>query len=111
MPQQGRSRRVAARQTQAGQRKKRHGRAPSGTPSTSHAPQVSTAAQGEAGPLIGAVPEASMSEAVELARPVPIRPAEPRPALYSYVKPELTRIFGLSVVFLAVLIGLSFVLR
>lgn len=113
MPQQGKSRRVAARQTQAGQRKKRRGRGPSGIPSTTHAPQVTAAVQDEARVLTGAVPETSMPQAVELPQPVvpPIRPTEPRAALYGYVKPELTRILGLSAVVLTALIGLSFALK
>ena len=109
MPQQGRSRRVAAQQTQAGQRKKRRSRGPSGIPSATHTPQ----AQDEAGPLpaIEAVQDASRPQAAELPRRTPTRPAEPRAALYAYVRPELTRIFGLTAGVLATLIGLSFVLK
>ena len=47
MPQRGRSRRAAARQTQLGQqRKKRQTRGPSGVPTTAHEPLVREAEDG-----------------------------------------------------------------
>ena len=115
MPQQGKSRRAAARQTQLGQRKKRHPRVPSAAPPpTTDAPQSREAEDlrtlgDEAGPLSERRPDASRPVAAQ--RPSPSIQAEPRPRVYHYIKSEIKRIFALSAGILAILIALTFVLR
>ena len=110
MPQRGRSRRMAARQAQLGQRKKRHTPGASGIPSTTDALPVTRAGDG-AEPLGAKAADASRPQPIAGQRPSPGRQAEPRPAVYAYVKSELKRIAGLSAGILAILIILTFVLR
>ena len=93
MPQRGRSRRAAARQTQLSQRKKRVPRGPSENPSTTQPPQVREAAD-EARPTVESRPQAP----AVAQRPSSGRHAEPRPTVYNYVRPEIRRIMVLSTV-------------
>ena len=108
MPQRGRSRRTAARQTQLGQRKRRQTRGPSGTPAAQEpkpaAEPVSVAAEGVS------------ADAPSIPQPSPQRQSSPRaaearPAVYAYVAPELRRILAFSGATLAILVALTFVLR
>lgn len=107
MPQRGKSRRTAARQTQLGQRKRRQTRGPSGTPAASE-------------PKPAAEPVSVAAEAVSPDMSSPPQPspqrqstprAEARPAVYAYVAPELRRILTFSGATLAILVALTFVLR
>ena len=110
MPQRGSSKRVAARQAQLAQRKKRQSPGPSGIPPTTEALDVRKA--GDGGESQGRTsPDSASPQSVEGQRPTPVRRAEPRPAVYSYVKSEIKRIAGLSAGILAILIVLTFVLR
>ena len=110
MPRQGKSRRVAARQTQMGQRKKRLSPGPSGNPDIVAATPVRV---DDDGPKPGTEKPAETfgSHPAEARRPNYARQAESRTTLYNYVRPELTRILGLATVIIATLIALTFVLR
>lgn len=138
MPQRGRSRRVAARQAQLGQRKKRQTRGSPGMSPATHAPQVGDAEAlpspedgadhlgekrpdavsvvrrpGSSSPL-GTGPAAAQRPSVGAGprtRPSPGRQAQPRPTVYDYVKPEIKRIAILSAGIVAILIVLTFVLK
>ena len=111
MPQRGRSKRAAARQAQLGQRKKKHTRTPSEALAPGSAPDVKEPENG-AEPLVEKRPEAPRAPAAVTPRPpLPTRQAQPRPAVYSYAGPELKRIMVVSAGALAILIGLTFVLR
>ena len=110
MPQRSKSRRTASRQTQLGQRKKRQQRGPSGIPTASPAPEAEEAKNGAPPPAEGR-PDTVRLEPAVAQRPSPGRQAEPQPRVYSYVRPEIRRIFGFSAGVLAVLIALSFVLN
>jgi hypothetical protein len=108
MPQRGRSKRAAARQTQLGQRKKRQSRGSSAAHSLDAAPvtdaEVAPAAEYKAEPrALGTAPPAAATP--------PSRPAEPKPAIHGYVKSEVQRIGVLAAGVLIILIALSFVLR
>ena len=108
MPQRGRSRRAAARQTQLGQKKKRHVKGPA---DTFPILETATTTTGES---------AVTAEEVRPLPPTPTsapaprlsmrRPAE-RATVYNYGGPEVKRIFILSGGVLALLIVLSFLLR
>ena len=108
MPQRGKSRRTAARQTQLGQRKRRQTRGPSGTPAGSEPrpaiESVSAAAEGVSADVTS-IPQPSSQ------RQSSPRAAEARPAVYAYVAPELRRILTFSGATLAILVALTFVLR
>ena len=110
MPQRGRSRRVAARQSQLKQRKKRPVKGPSGVPVTTAAPgegelEAEGAVQGES-PSVSPV-----AQPVAPRRPAPFRQSETRATVYQYVKPEIRRIAILASGILVILVALSFVLR
>jgi hypothetical protein len=127
MPRQGKSRRVAARQAELGQRKRRQTRGPSGVPQSAPDPRpTGTQDNGEgSGPLTEAVrPEAaapSPSSRTQATRtqaaatqPRPAfssRRTDPRPAAYLYVASELRRVGILAAGILAILIILTLVLR
>ena len=114
MPRQGRARRVAARQTQLGQRKKRHSREPSDAPSdapsifpSSEPPESKHAATSLDE---SSSPEAPAPQRIADRRPAPSRHAEQRPTVYNYVEAELKRIAIVIGGVLAILITLTFVL-
>ncbi len=110
MPQRGRSKKVAARQGQLAQRKKRQSPGPSGIPSSTGDLDVRNA--GEVGEPQGTTPPGSPgTQPVEALRPSPMRRAEARPTVYNYVQSEIKRIAGLSAGILAILIVLTFVFR
>ena len=105
MPQRGRSRQAAARQTQLGQKKKRHARV-----------SVGESVAAGVGPPDGEAtattrPEAPAAQIHGVARPATTRPPEPRPLAYSYLVPELKRILGIAGSAFAILVILTFVLR
>jgi len=110
MPQRGKSRRTAARQTQMGQNKRRQTKGPSGVPMAteplSEVPEEETtpSLEGRDGPLPR--PRSSLVQ-----RPAPSRAPEIRPAVYAYVVPELKRILTFSSATFATLIVLTFFLR
>jgi hypothetical protein len=108
MPRKGR--RVAAKQAQLGQKRKR-GRGPSGIPVTPPQntdgqavevtrPEATTIA--EARPIPTSAPSVAQTRRVETRN---------RPLVYSFVGPEIRRITLLSGVILAILVALSFVLN
>ncbi len=105
MPQRGRTRRAAARQTQLGQKKKRHIKVSVGdAAAVGVRPADETAAVATSSDVPAAqVPTPTL--------PAPSRPAEARPLAYSFVVPELKRILGVSVSAFTILIILSVVLR
>ena len=109
MPQRSRSRRAAARQTQLGQRKKRTTRGPSGIPA--EVPAAPAETSGDGSPVDERRMETPTTQAAVGQRPASVRQQEPRPTVYNYVRPEVTRIVLLSTTMLVVLIVLSFVLR
>ena len=117
MPQRGRSKRAAARQTQLGQRKKRQARGPVAVTQTARAPDAAVVTDAEVALAPEQQPEPRHPEATPVAvaaapsRPAHSRPSEPRPAIYGYVKSEVQRIGILATGALAVLIALTFVLR
>ncbi len=112
MPQRGRSKRAAARQTQLGQRKKRQSRGPAAVTQTARAPDAAVVTDAEVARAPERQPEPVRPEAAPVAAAAPpSRPAEPRPAIYGYVKSEVQRIGILATGALAVLIVLTFVLR
>ena len=108
MPQRGRSRRTAARQTQLGQRKRRQTRGPSGTPA---APEPKPADEPAAAVVESVGPVGTSSTQPSPQRQSSPRTAEARPAVYAYVAPELRRILTFSGATLAILVALTFVLR
>ncbi len=108
MPQRGKSRRTAARQTQLGQRKRRQTRGPSGTPT---APEPKPATESVAVSAEGVTPDTLPTPQPSLQRQSSPRAAEARPAVYAYVAPELRRILTFSGATLAILVALTFVLR
>ena len=110
MPHRGKSRRVAARQTQQGQKKKRPNPGPSGSPAIAAAAPVKVGEDGPK-PRTERPTETSIPQPFETQRPYYPRQAESRTSVYSYVRPELARILGFSGVILAILIALTFVLR
>ena len=82
MPQRGKSRRMAARQAQLGQRKKRHTPGASGIPSTTDALPVKGA--GDGAESVGAkAADASRPQPIVGQRPSPGRQTESRPAVYA----------------------------
>ena len=110
MPTRGRSRRMAHRQAELGQRKKRRdsdlqaSRPASAALDATHAPENTSSLTAE--------PAAPTPRPVVAAPPSSLpRQAEPRPAIYNYVRPELKRILTLGSVVFGILIALSFVLR
>ena len=105
MPQRGRSRRAAARQTQLGQRKKRHTRV-----SVGEAAAVGVR-PADGGAAVAARPDVPAAQVPTATRPAPSRPQEPRPVAYAYVVPELKRILVIASGAFAILIVLSVVLR
>ena len=102
-----RSRLAASRQTQLGQKKKRHGKGPAGA-ATQESPPTTGGEAGDTGA------EAQMlSQTPTLApasQPYIQRPAE-RASVYNHVGAEAKRILALSGGVLALLIVLSFILR
>ena len=108
MPQRGKSRRTAARQTQLGQHKRRQTRGPSGTPV---APEPRPAAESVSPIIEGVDPAAPSTNQPSVQRQNTPRGAEARPAVYAYVAPELRRILTFSGATLAILVALTFVLR
>ncbi len=108
MPQRGKSRRTAARQTQLGQRKRRQTRGPSGTPAASEPRQAPESVS------VGAenvIPDAVSTPQPSLQRQSAPQQREARPAVYAYVAPELRRILTFSGATIAILVALTFVLR
>ena len=110
MPQRGKSRRAAARQTQLGQKKRRHARGPSEVPATVEPSLVSRTEEPRVSPPQTRI-NTPAPETVVAPRPQIGRPPEQRPAAYAYVRSEIKRIAGLSAGAIAILIALSFVLR
>jgi hypothetical protein len=107
MPHRSGSKRVAARQTQLGQRKKRQ---PRGAPTVSPARDtlgVPTATDTRVAPPA----QEYRPEAPRAARPGPSSRVEPPPALQGYVKAEMRRIFALTAAVVVILVVLTFVLR
>jgi len=97
MPSRGR--RIAARQAQLGQRRRR-GRGPSGIPTAS---ALGREAQAE--------PEsATTTTALTETRLSPVPRTESQPMVYRYVGAELRRALILSGVIIAILVALSFLL-
>ena len=105
MPQSGRSRRAAARQTQLGQKKKRHNKVSLGDAAAVGVRPVDETA------AVATSTDVPAAQVPTPTLPVPSRPAEPRPVAYSFVVPELKRILGVAVSAFAILIILSVVLR
>ena len=112
MPQRGRSKRAAARQTQLGQKKKRQSRGPAAVTQTARSQDAAVVTDAGVARAPEHRPEPLRPEAAPVAAVAPpSRPAEPRPAIYGYVKSEVQRIGILAAGALAVLIALTFVLR
>lgn len=123
----GKSRRVASRQAQLTQRKKRNQRGPRGIPTAEQVP-VSVGVDPGADAPEGAMPSAvaQTSDSVTTAAttaaavaptPAPATPArspsrsrEERPAAMTYMVPELSRILVMAATGFAILIVLKFVL-
>ena len=103
MPQRGRSKRVAARQAELGQRKKRQQRVQTEVPLNTSAPLTTETPIGDQG----------ASAALESPAPRPFlsRQPAPTPAVYNYIGPEMKRIGILATAILAALIVLTIVLR
>ncbi len=108
MPQRGKSRRTAARQTQLGQRKRRHTRGPSGTPA---APEPGEAGESATPTLHSENTAAPAVAQPQVQQPIASRVTEARPAVYAYVAPEMKRILAFSGVTMAILVVLTFFLR
>lgn len=106
MPQRGRSKRVASRQAELGQKKKRQARPQTETPLDT-TPRVDEAQEADQG----------TTAALEPARPTPTprsflgRQPAPTPSVYNYINAEMKRIGILSTAILAALIVFTFVLR
>ena len=111
MPQQSRSKRVAARQAKLGQRRKRLQRGPSGFPVAPVQDANVGVTDGSSVSPAGVEPVTQRPVSFAAQRPPSTRHAEPRPNVYNYAGAELRRIMGLSVGVLAILIVLTFVLR
>ena len=112
MPQRGKSKRVAARQAQLGQRKKRQPRGSSLVTQTAPSSDAAAVTDAEVAPTAEYQPEPAVQEAAPVARMTPpSRPPEPKPAIYGYVKSEVQRIGILATGVLVILIVLTFVLR
>jgi hypothetical protein len=109
MPQRGKSRKTAARQTQLGQRKKRQTRGPSGIPVTQPGTEAVEPEDG-GGEGFEARPAPARAATAVAQRPTVARP-EPRARVYQYVGAEVKRILALGSVTLAILIILAFVIR
>jgi len=108
MPRKGR--RVAAKQAQLGQRRKR-GRGPSGIPvipPENRDGQAPTVTRPEAAIIAESRPAATSSPTAAPTRRIETRN---RPLVYSFVGAEIRRITLLSGVILAILVTLSFVLN
>ena len=97
MPNRGR--RVAARQAQIGLKRKKS-RGPSGIP-TEPRPNVTN----QAPPNTNA-----LGTPVTAPRPTPIRRTDPRPAVYSYIGPEIRRILLLGGIIIAILVALTLII-
>lgn len=110
MPQRGRSRRAAARQTQMSQRKKRHDKGPTGIPTPVTGPQVAAQEDGSE-PHSERHLDTASSQPAAAHRPSLTRHAERRPTVYNYIGSELKRIIGISAGMVAILIAITFVLR
>ena len=112
MPQRGKSRRAAARQTQLGQRKKRQNRGPHGIPDAIESPQASETVETGNGPpsLTESHQQVTVPQPVGAQRSSFNRQTEPRPRVYAYVKSEMKRIAALAGGVLVILIVLTFVL-
>ena len=110
MPQSGKSRRAAARQSQLGQKKKRQSRGPSGVPATVEPSLVSRTGEPPVS-LPQTRVNTPVTETAVAPRPQIGRHPEQRPAVYAYVRSEIKRIVGLSAGAIAILIALSFVLK
>ena len=108
MPQRGKTRRTAARQTQLGQNKRRQTKGPSGIPTGSELPAAparsDTHAEHEG-------PEAPIKPTPSIQPQVSTRVADARPAVYAYVAPELKRILAFSAGTMAILAVLTVFLR
>ena len=110
MPQRGRSRRAAARQTQLGQRKKKQPR--SASENAAAPPPTQVRETGDGSVAVPAAPvEAARLQPTPAPRPLHGRQAEARRTVYQYAGPEIKRILSLSTVILVIIIVLSFVLR
>ncbi len=109
MPQRGKSRKTAARQTQLGQRKKRQARGPSGIPITPPTTEAVEPGDGNSEAVEGR-PAPTRAATAVAPRPAVARP-DPRPRVYQYVGAEVKRILALGSVALAILIVLAFVIR
>ncbi|MCZ6535376.1 MAG: hypothetical protein V3U95_06310 [Dehalococcoidia bacterium] len=108
MPRKGR--RVAAKQAQLGQKRKR-GRGPSGIPVVmppqNRDGQAATVTRPEAATIAEARPIPTSAPSIAQTRRVETRN---RPLVYSFVGAEIRRIMLLSSVIIAILVTLSFVL-
>ena len=109
MPQRGRSKKAAARQTQLGQRKKRQARAPQ-PEFPLDTPQLAPAPVADLGGEVSSTPEPARPSPV-IPRSAPARGQVSRASVYNYIGPEVKRIGILSTVILTVLIVLTVVLR
>ena len=107
MPQRGRSKRVAARQAELGQRKKRQQRVQGEAPLDISSPPVTEAPVGDQGTTTALEPPRT----APTPRPFLGRQPAPTPAVYSYIGPELKRIGILATAILAALIVLTILLR
>ena len=109
MPQRGRAKKAAARQTQLGQRKKRHAKGPSDALSATASPPVARPEDGAA--ALPARSDAPTHQPGAAQRAPSGRHTDVRPTANSYVGPEIKRIMVLSSAILAVLVVLTFIMR
>ena len=107
MPQRGRSKRVAARQAQLGQRKKRGSRVQTEVPLDISSPPVTEIPVGDQGTTTALEPPRPTATP----RPFLSRQPASTPTVYSYIGPEIKRIATLASVIVAALTVLTIVLR
>ena len=110
MPRRAKSRRVAAQQTQQGQKKKKPSPGPSGISAAEEGPSALRVEERTRVPVEGAT-ESPRPQPVVSQRPLSSRQTESRISVYNYVRPEIKRIMTLSAAILVIIIVLSFVLR
>ncbi len=108
MPQRGKSRRAAARQTQLGQKKKRSVKGPSDILPLR---ETATTTTGESADTAEEVRTLPQTPALAPAPRPPARRATERATVYNYIGPEMKRILILSGGVVALLIAFSFFLR
>ena len=116
----GKGRRVASRQAQLGQRRRRHNRGPAGdslvTPQTAVAETEAVSAEAEpinekSTAATTAREPAQSPQVRSVPQRNPTRARAERPVAYNYVKSEMTRILILAGVLTTVLIAITFVVK